>query len=228
MEEKPSYYAIIPADVRYDEELTSSAKLFYGEITALCQSQGVCWASNEYFSNLYKTNERTVQRWLKELESRGHIAIEYSYKKGTKFVEKRCICIKNSMTKMSLPPDKNVADKHDKNVGENNTRYLNNTRLIKDIVEYLNSKTNKHFESSTKNTVSSINARLAEGRTFDDFKKVIDKKTEQWLNNEKMNKFLRPSTLFSPTNFENYLNEGGDDNGTVKQDYAKQYNIEVL
>ena len=51
-----------------------------------------------------------------------------------------------------------------------------------------------------------INARLKEGHTLEDFKAVIDKKTKQWLNDEKMSSYLRPMTLFG-TKFESYLNE---------------------
>jgi len=78
---------------------------------------------------------------------------------------------------------------------------------IGDIVGYLNAKTGKTFRTSTKNTVKLINARLKEGYSVDDFKKVIDTKVAQWARDPKFSAYLQPSTLFAPSHFENYLNE---------------------
>ena len=73
---KPSYYAIIPATVRYDKELSANAKLLYGEITALCNDRGYCWATNQYFSNLYGVSERTIRTLVKQLVDKKYIKIE--------------------------------------------------------------------------------------------------------------------------------------------------------
>lgn len=75
-----------------------------------------------------------------------------------------------------------------------------------EIINYLNLKTNKHFKHNTSKTKSLIKARIKEGFAVEDFKEVIDKKTNEWLEDSKMNCYLRPETLFG-TKFESYLNE---------------------
>lgn len=75
-----------------------------------------------------------------------------------------------------------------------------------EIVEYLNEKTNSQYRPTAKKTQNLIKARWNDGFVVNDFKKVIDIKTAEWLNNNKMNKFLRPETLFG-TKFESYLNQ---------------------
>jgi hypothetical protein len=76
--------------------------LLYGEITALCNKEGYCWAGNSYFANLYGTSERNVRRWIENLKSCKYIEVTY-HDKG------RSIRLAElSRTKMSAPPDKNV------------------------------------------------------------------------------------------------------------------------
>lgn len=75
MNDKPNYYAIIPANVRYDNKLSASEKLMYGEITALSNKHGYCTARNSYFTNLYHVNDRTVRRWINNLKNRGYVKV---------------------------------------------------------------------------------------------------------------------------------------------------------
>lgn len=71
--ESPNYYAIIPAKVRYDNELKGNEKLLYGEITALSNKEGYCTATNTYFSKLYGKHKDTVQEWISKLKAKGYI-----------------------------------------------------------------------------------------------------------------------------------------------------------
>ena len=73
---QPSYYSIVPADVRYDKKLSPNAKLLYGEITALCNKEGYCWASNAYFAELYDVANGTISEWVRQLKSCGYISYE--------------------------------------------------------------------------------------------------------------------------------------------------------
>ena len=89
-----------------------------------------------------------------------------------------------------------------------------------EIVEYLNGKTNSQYRPTAKKTKNLIKARWNDGFILDDFKKVIDVKTADWLNNSKMNKYLRPETLFG-TRFESYLNQKVVSGGTEYNANAK-------
>ena len=82
----------------------------------------------------------------------------------------------------------------------------NISSFVEEIVHYLNEKTGKHFQAKGE-TIKYINGRLNDGYTVDDFKKVIDKKSRKWKDDPKMYEFLRPSTLFAPSHFDEYLNE---------------------
>ena len=91
------------------------------------------------------------------------------------------------------------------------------------VIDYLNKKANTNYRPTTKNTQSFINARVSEGYTVEDFKKVIDSKSKEWLNTD-FEKYLRPATLFG-TKFESYLNEANKKTPTAIG--AENKNIKV-
>jgi len=74
------------------------------------------------------------------------------------------------------------------------------------IIDYLNSQANTKFKASSKTTQVKIRARWNEGHRLYDFAHVIDVKVNEWLNDPKWSKYLRPETLFG-TKFENYRNQ---------------------
>ncbi|WP_255575605.1 helix-turn-helix domain-containing protein [Caproiciproducens faecalis] len=93
IEEKRSYYAIIPANVRYDKSLSANAKLLYGEITALCNDKGYCWATNKYFSDLFGVSQKSVSNWISMLVSKGYLFVKMIYREGTKEILERHLSI---------------------------------------------------------------------------------------------------------------------------------------
>lgn len=128
-----AYYAVIPADVRYDKDLKPNAKLLYGEITSLCNQKGYCWATNKYFSDLYGLAEETISRLITQLERKGYIRCEMATtEKGS---ERRIYAGIFLVSQGGLdenvnpPPDENVKGGLDEKVKQNNKEF-NNKDLI--------------------------------------------------------------------------------------------------
>ena len=84
MKDKPNYYAVLTANVRYDHELPPNAKLLYAEISALCNMNGKCTASTKYFADLYNVSKVSIQKWLKALEQKKYINRKVVYKNNSK------------------------------------------------------------------------------------------------------------------------------------------------
>ncbi|MFW3361539.1 helix-turn-helix domain-containing protein [Aerococcus viridans] len=123
MDNHKGYYAVIPADVRYDEKLIPNAKLLYGEITALTNDKGYCWATNSYFANLYGVTTKTISNWLSSLEKQGYIYREVE-RDEKKVVTSRKIFL-GGMKESSHPSGRKVPTPPEEKVKENNT--FNNT-----------------------------------------------------------------------------------------------------
>jgi hypothetical protein len=106
MMSKPNYYAIIPAEIRYDNGLSASEKLFYAEITALTHMNGKCYASNSYFAQLYNVANSTVSMWVSNLAKGGHIDVQYEY--DGKQIVKRYISIANPVGLHQIAPSEGI------------------------------------------------------------------------------------------------------------------------
>lgn len=104
-EARPGYYAIIPADVRYDDQIPANAKLLYGEISALIGAEGFCFASNSYFMKLYGFSDPTISRLISQLEKAGYIRREME-KDSKGQVKRRKLYLSVSVPEIQ-PPIKN-------------------------------------------------------------------------------------------------------------------------
>ena len=103
--EKPNYFGILPANVRYDKNLKPMEKILYTEISSLTNKDGYCYATNSYFSKLYEVHKNTVGTWINNLEKQGYIKTVLIYKKGTKEIIERRIYINQ---KNDTPINENV------------------------------------------------------------------------------------------------------------------------
>ena len=134
-DEKPSYYSIITADVRYDERLKPNEKLLYSEITALSNKYGYCTATNSYFSKLYRADKSTVSRWVSHLEKCGYVQVEQT-RNGKQIVQRKIYPVATPLlTKKSIPyaqKDQHPIDKKVKgNITRVNTTSMNMRERIK-------------------------------------------------------------------------------------------------
>lgn len=123
-----SLYSVIPARVRDDHTLRPNAKLLYGELSALAQAEGYCWAWNAHLAETLGISKRTVEGLLKQLRDRGHIVLEVERDPESQEVLRRKIWICGPPGSAVPPPLKNagrvpakLGGPPRKNGGENNT-----------------------------------------------------------------------------------------------------------
>lgn len=161
MNEQPSYYSIITANVRYDNRLTDSEKLLFAEITSLSNKYGYCTASNNYFAKLYQVVKETISRRISKLQSLGYLKVELV--KQDNEVKLRKIY---PMTQSSIPIDAEINTPIDAKVKENNTRF-NNTRLNRDRDDVTNSF--KYISNNLEMIQSPLKAQQLE-EAIKDFK----------------------------------------------------------
>jgi len=137
-----SYYAILPANVRYDSSITPNAKLLYAEITALTNEKGYCWASNDYFAKLYNVSKVSVSKWINQLVSAGYLQSMMIHKEGSPHILERRLSVadpikeKEGIKEKFMTPLRKVKggikEKLMDNIKEN-TKFIIKDKKINDI-----------------------------------------------------------------------------------------------
>lgn len=139
IENKRNYYAIIPANVRYDNELNPNAKLLYGEITALCNEKGYCWSNNDYFSKLYNVSKTSISKWINLLVEKKYIKSEILYKENSKEIIGRHLYILNTPIEdnFNTPIEEKLNTPIEEKLKDNNTlnNNVDNNIIIKEKFE---------------------------------------------------------------------------------------------
>ena len=153
----------------------------------------------------------SITSTIKELEEKCYLVRTLVKDNQGKFFGYNYDVYEKPLTDKPCAENPSTVNQPQLNTKQTNTKKIN-TKVYIDIVEieeivnYLNEKTGKHFRHNTDKTKKLIKARIREGFTVDDFKRVIDTKTKQWSKDKKMKIYLRPETLFG-SKFEAYLNE---------------------
>ena len=160
--DNPSYYSILTSDVRYDKELSSSQKIFYSEITSLTNKKGYCYASNSYFAELYGVARSTISHWVKSLEKRGHIRVEYD-RNGKHVKERKIYLLRggqniDQVVKKSKGGGQEIEQGWSKNPKDNNTSINNKDN------------NNDHLEKKDDGT---LNAYLDKAQKFNAKERAI-------------------------------------------------------
>ena len=181
----------------------------------------------------------TINRAVNKLIDEGYI-VEGNFNK-MKYDKTRWFALNfetlNELESISINGDDTGVFHNDTRSNQNDTRSVQNDTTIpeittetttekdhspakaeqipyKEIIEYLNEKTEKNISYKAKGNRRLISARWNEDYTLEDFKKVIDNKVADWFgkdvtftNGKNAETYLHPSTLFRQSNFDKYLNE---------------------
>lgn len=152
-----NYYAIIPAYIRYNKELKFAERLMYGEITALSNKEGYCFASNRYFANLYGVSISTISRWISHLAELGSLHIEIIRNDKKEIVERRIYVMDNPyMQKNQYPYVQNSTYPICKKVKEN----IINNNMLDNFFNYIINKEKeipKEFENLDSQILDVLN-----------------------------------------------------------------------
>lgn len=154
--EQPNYYAIIPANVRYSENLSFLEKFLYAEITALSNLNGYCCAKNKYFANLYSKDEKTISRAFSNMVEQNVIHIEYE-KVGAKVTKRKIypLDIKKTSDKIvngaEITSDKNITREQEKLLLTIDKIVTHNNSSYEDIIKLIIVSFNKDKKKSTQN-----------------------------------------------------------------------------
>jgi hypothetical protein len=152
MENKKNYYAIIPANVRYSKNLKANEKLMYGELTALANDKGFCYASNEYFAKLYDVSKVSVSKWVSNLAKNDFIRLKMIYLPKSKQIKERRIYITPPTKKSLIPIKEKLNTPHKEKLKDiyissinNNIKDNNTTKSKTPIFNELSIKAFPHF-----------------------------------------------------------------------------------
>ena len=218
----------IPIQVANDPRIKSDKSvLIFGEIYSMLNVTGAFFMGTEELARRRRCSEQTVYNCLNELENLGYIKREKVTNDKGRTIGRKILLGDGLKSTLGMGSNTfegvgkthltqieqynrsiNNKDNNKENSNKNNSSNKDNFDYKK-FIEWFNELADKKFRNTETNR-KLIRARLNEGYTKEDIAKVVKLKVNQWKDNEKMNQYLRFTTLFAPTNFSNYLQEAED------------------
>ena len=208
-------YGIIYKDVMRTKRLTGISKLIYSYLISFSGGTDKVFPGLDLMAEELGFSKKTIIKHRKHLEDIGLLNVEK-------------VITKNGHKNICYLQDIDFRnDKDNKSVAESDIEVVPPKKIktqipYQKIIDHLNKKTGKNYSYKAKGNQQMIRARFNEGYTLDDFIKVIDIKTSEWIDNSKMVAYLRPTTLFNEK-FDMYLNqETPKTNGSSGDNYLSQ------
>ena len=154
---KPNYYAVIPAIVRYDNDVMDKAKILYGELSALSNKKGYCFATNKYFADLYSISDRQVRTLLKSLADKGYIIVDNESQPRKIYTFESIL----EQKLLSTPPEENF--RHNNTSNNNKKNNTPSPELVSEFKAWYSKYPNQRNEQQTmRNYISTRNKYSAE------------------------------------------------------------------
>ena len=203
-------YGIIYKDVMRTKRLTGISKLIYSYLISFSGGTDKVFPGLDLMAEELGFSKKTIIKHRKHLEDIGLLNVEK-------------VITKNGHKNIYYLQDIDFRnDKDNKSVAESDIEVVPPKKIktqipYQKIIDHLNKKTGKNYSYKAKGNQQMIRARFNEGYTLDDFIKVIDIKTSEWIDNSKMVAYLRPTTLFNEK-FDMYLNQETPKNNESSKD----------
>lgn len=157
-----SYWAVIPADVRYNDQLSQTAKLLYAEVSSLAQVDGFCWATDGYLAEKLGCSVATVTRSLRKLRELGYIRCELGV--NTKGRERHIYCGMFAMQRGIVKNDDIVDD-----IVKNDDTHIVKNDDTPPATQYNRNNKRKNIRAREKKLFDEAETQAAIGAIFDDF-----------------------------------------------------------
>lgn len=192
--------------------LNINEKLVYAELYTLFLSSDKIQLHTSELSqclSAYKNMTKFVTSAVKKLNKLKLVAVDSVYDPKNKRRKKPIgyILVNTGILNKSISPkilkNEKLTNHRQKKITDLKTKMSSSSSVR--IMEFFNKFAHRSFKVTNKTYLRPIKARLKEKYTIKDLKLVIMYKTLEWKNDSKMRKFINPSTLFRPSNFDRYL-----------------------